>query len=125
MPDDDVMNTPCPKCNPWSKPAKDDMESAIQRLKMMAVNIMDDFESETPVSIKFVRCQDRFWGLIRTDDDCVPVILWTSWIDGHWVVNEVWLDADITKELCKFCLPNDKGMARDLAESNAETTETL
>jgi len=105
-PDDDIMNTPCPSCNKWAKPAINDMESAIQRLKMQSVSIMDDFESETPVTIKFVRCQDRFWALIRTDDDCVPVILWTSYENGQWAVNEVWMDADVTKELCKFCLPN-------------------
>jgi len=79
-----------------------------------AVEVLETFESETPITIRMIMSDDRLFAVVRTDDDAEdPVVIWNEAdVDGYNHVREVWLPTDVAETVGAFA--NQKNLEKEL-----------
>ena len=80
-----------------------------RRVREEAVEVLEGFGAETPVTVRFLQDSDRLWAIAALDDDDEAVVIWNQMdSDGFSVVRQVWLTSEVVKAIVEFSKQNVK-----------------
>lgn len=116
---------PAPPCSAspiqdmWRENFNSTLSRGFRRVRERAVEVLETFEAETPVTIRMIMDEDRLFAVVRTDDDGRdPVVIWNEAdVDGYNYVREVWLPTAVAETVGAFV--NEKTLEKLLARNQA------
>ena len=88
----------------WRENFNATLSRGFRRVRERAVEVLETFEAETPVTIRMIMEDDRLFAVVRTDDDAKdPVVIWNEAdVDGYNHVKEVWLPTAVAETVGAF-----------------------